>query len=98
MSNPSQFGEIGSVVVKSTDNRGWSPEELAEMALEKIIYVGDETHPYIRDQAQAFKDNIRKILVLYMQQAANSQKTTFVAKLISAGYPEIAKLMQEMGD
>ena len=34
-------GEIGAVEVHTTQNRGHSAEELTEMALNKIILIGD---------------------------------------------------------
>ncbi len=44
-----------NVKVVTTSGRGFTPEEIAERALDKIIYVGSQTHPAIRDQAEAFK-------------------------------------------
>ena len=38
----------GNVTVFSTTGRGFTPEELAEQALEKIVYVGSKSHPVIR--------------------------------------------------
>ncbi len=51
-------GEIGNVLIHKVDHRGFNPEELAEQALNRIIYVGDQSHPAIRDQAQAFREHI----------------------------------------
>ena len=49
------FGvEAGSVMVQTTSNRGFTPEELADNALDKIIYVGSSSHPAIQEQAEAF--------------------------------------------
>ena len=31
---------LGGVTVMTTENRGWSTEELAQRAADKIIYVG----------------------------------------------------------
>jgi hypothetical protein len=85
----------GSVVVMTTNNRGFSPEEVAERALDKIIYVGSSSHPAIRDQAEAFRENIRKILVLYMNEAIKSDRTTIAARLREAGHPELVKLLND---
>ena len=38
--------------VNTTDNRGFTPDELAEQCVEKIISVSDTAHPGIRDQAR----------------------------------------------
>jgi hypothetical protein len=83
----------GSVVVMTTNNRGFTPEEVAERALDKIIYVGGNCHPAIRDQAEAFRENIRQILVFYMNEAIKSDRTTIAARLREAGHPELIKLL-----
>ena len=46
--------ELGNVTVKTVSSRGFTPEELAEQALDKIIYVGGNCHPAIQEQAEAF--------------------------------------------
>jgi hypothetical protein len=83
----------GSVRVETTQNRGFTPEEIAERALDKIMYVGSQTHPLIREQAEAFRDNIRKILVFYMNEAVRSHNVTLVNKFKKAGYPELVKIL-----
>jgi hypothetical protein len=43
------------VGVRTTDKRGFTPEELAEQCVAKIISVSDTAHPGLRDQAHAFR-------------------------------------------
>jgi hypothetical protein len=95
MTGISQQGILlgGSVTVLTTDNRGFTPEELAERALDKIIYVGGNCHPAIRDQAEAFRENIRHVLVFYMNEAIKSDRTTLAASFREAGHPELIKLL-----
>jgi hypothetical protein len=84
---------IGNVMVMTTEGRGFTPEEIAERALDKIIYVGSEAHPAIRDQAEAFKDSIRQVLVHYMHEAVRSHNVTLVSKFKRAGYPELTSIL-----
>ena len=86
-------GDVGNVMVMTTQGRGFTPEETAERALDKIIYVGSQTHPAIREQAEAFKDNIRKVLVFYMHEAIRSHNVTLVNKFTKAGYPELIPIL-----
>lgn len=86
-------GTVGSVTVMTTSNRGFTPEEIAERALDKIIYVGSGTHPAIRDQAEAFKDSIRQVLVFYMHEAVRSHNVTLANKFRQAGYPELTPIL-----
>jgi hypothetical protein len=75
-------------------HRGFTPDELAEQALNKIIYVGDQSHPAIRDQANAYRDHIRAVLTFYMQRAIQSNNTTLANRLREAGHPELVKLLE----
>lgn len=85
----------GQIRVETTQNRGFTPEEVAERALDKIIYVGSQTHPAIRDQAEAFRESIRQVLVFYMKEAIRSDRVTLVNKFNKAGFPELVKLLDE---
>lgn len=87
------LSDVGNVMVMATEGRGFTPEEIAERALDKIIYVGSHAHPAIRDQAEAFKDNIRQVLVQYMHEAVRSHNVTLVNKFKQAGYPELIPIL-----
>lgn len=86
-------GNVGSVMVAATEGRGFTPEEIAERALDKIIYVGSAAHPAIRDQAEAFRDSIRQVLIHYMHEAIRSNNVTLVNKFRKAGYPELVSIL-----
>lgn len=83
----------GSVSVHTTSGRGFTPEEIAERALDKIVYVGSQSHPVIREQAEAFRNQIRKVLVLYMKEVAQSERTTIANKLREAGYSDLVSIL-----
>lgn len=84
---------LGGFIVKTTNGRGFTPEELAEQAIDKIIYVGSQSHPAIRDQAEVFKQQIKSVIISYMKQAVASQNTTIANRLTQAGHPELIKLL-----
>jgi hypothetical protein len=86
--------EVGTVMIHTVSHRGFTPDELAEQALNKIIYVGDQSHPAIRDQANAYRDHIRAVLTFYMQRAIQSNNTTLANRLREAGHPELVKLLE----
>ena len=83
----------GDVMVMTTEGRGFTPEEIAERALDKIIHVGSNAHPAIRDQAEAFKDSIRQVLIYYMHEAVRSHNVTLVNKFHRAGHPEFIPIL-----
>ena len=89
MINPLMDAEVGSVMVHTTSNRGHSAEELAEMALDKIVFIGEDAPEPIQAQALAYRENIRRILIFYMRQAMLSERITVK--------DEIAAVMKENG-
>ena len=88
-------GQIGGLSVATTEYRGFTPEELVERALNRIIKVGDSSHPAIRDQAIAFKDQIGKIMLFYMREAIEQDRATIAQKLREAGHSELVALLGE---
>ena len=80
--------------VHTTSGRGHTPEELANFALNKIMYVSKDANPLIKDQAEAFKDYIRQVLVQYLKQAVESDRTTLANKLRQAGHSDLIKILE----
>jgi len=83
----------GDIKVLTTQNRGMTPEEIADLALDKIIYVGSKSNPLIKDQAEAFRKQIRSVLIIYIKQAVVSYNTTIANRLRDAGHPELIKIL-----
>jgi hypothetical protein len=90
------FGSVGSFLVKTTNNRGFSPEEITEDLLTKLIFISTESHPAIRDQAIAFKDQIRPVIVHYMKQVVRSDRTTLAAQLSKQGHHDMAEIIRRL--
>jgi hypothetical protein len=84
----------GGVEVHTTSYRGHTPVELANMAVGKIMYVGRDAHPIIRDQAEAFKERIHGVLVEYLTRAVKCDRDTISHRLRQAGHPELTKLLE----
>lgn len=84
------------VVVETTEGRGFTPEEVAERCVRKIISVSDSSHPGIREQANVFKAHIEKVVAFYMREAIRSDRTTVYNALKDAGQPELAELIRRL--
>jgi hypothetical protein len=67
---------LGNVKVIATNNRGLNAEEMADLTVDRIIYVGQNSHPAIIEQAKAFREHIRKILVEAFTQAQQEALNT----------------------
>lgn len=85
---------LGDFKVFTTSGRGFTPEELASMTMDKIVYVGGNSHPAIRDQAEAFKKQVHAVLLSALRQAVSSHNTTIANRLCEAGHPELTKLLE----
>lgn len=85
---------LGTIKVFTTANRGFTPEEIADRTLEKIIYVGEKSHPLIVEQAKAFKESIREVLVNSLQEAQSAAKTDICAKLAQNGYQSLSQIIR----
>jgi hypothetical protein len=92
----SGFGSVGSFIIKTTHERGFTVEEIAEDLLNKLIFISGETHPAIRDQALAFKDRIRPAIIHYMNQAVKSDRTTLAAQLSKQGHHDMAEIIRKL--
>ncbi len=88
--------DIGSVGVATTSNKGHSVEDVAEMCLSKILQVSDSAPPEIQQQARAYCDTLRNVLVYYMKQAVVSDRTTVYNLLKQQGHDDLAQLIRRI--
>jgi len=84
------------VGVRTTSNRGFTAEELAEQAAARIVAVSDTAHPALKEQAHAFRAQITKVIEQYLKQAIRSDRTTVYNALTDAGHPELAELIRRL--
>lgn len=85
---------VMKVEVETTTNRGHPPEFWAKLAADRIVQVSDSAHPAIREQAVAFRDNVEKVILLYMKRAIQSDRTTVYNLVTEAGQPNLAELLR----
>ena len=84
------------VLVNTSDNRGFTPEELSEQCVQKLISVSDTAPPAIRDQARAYQKHVETLVAFYMRQAIRSDRTTVYNALNDAGHPDLANLIRRL--
>jgi hypothetical protein len=53
------------------------------MAMTKIMHVGADAPPTIRDQALAYRGQLRGILLFYIRQAMLSERVTMRAEILA---------------
>ena len=84
------------VEVATTQNRGFTPEEIASRCVDRIISISDQANPVLQQQAHAFKDNMEEVIADYMRQAISSDRTTVYNSLLDAGQPKLAELIRRL--
>ena len=84
------------VDIQTTDNRGQTPEEVAERCVNKLIGISNNAHPAIKEQAHAYRKEMEKIIAIYMRQAIKSDRTAVYNAIKDSGNPKLAEYIRRM--
>ena len=87
---------VGDIVVKTTNNKGLSPEYWTDRIMERLIAVSDNADPMVKAQADAFKQNIQAVVLLYMKQAISSDRATVAGLLEKQGHKQMADIIRRI--
>jgi|TARA_Y100000996_G_C22242463_1_gene528277 hypothetical protein len=87
---------LGKVGVQTTENKGLSPEYWTERIMERLVAVSDNADPMVKAQAEAFKETIQKVVLLYMKQAILSDRATVAGLLEKQGHKEMADIIRRL--
>ena len=88
--------KIGNLGVATTDYRGHTVEEVADMATKKIVSVSDQAPAPIREQAHAFEKVCKKVIAYYMQEAVNNHMCTICNQLEKQGQKDLANIIRRL--
>ncbi len=89
-------GDLGSVKVFTSSNGGHSPETTADMAMNKIMVINEKAPPPIRDQAVAYRNNVRNVILYYLTEMAKTERTTIWALLRQQGHDDMAEIIRRL--
>lgn len=87
---------LGGVRVYATMDRGSNADEIAQRALDKIIHVGARSSPEITAQAEAYKEQIRAVLVHYIGVAQKAERDTVCAALSRRGLDDLSDVIRNI--
>ena len=89
--------ELGSVNVVATENKGLSPEYWTERILERLISISDSADPLmVKAQADAFRNSIAQVILIYMRQAIASDRSTVAGLLEKQGHKDMADIIRRL--
>lgn len=83
-------------IMVSAPNTGLSPADLAKLLTDKIVFVGPDVPPAIRDQAIAFQDRVLAVSQHYLTQMERSARTTMIGQLEQAGEFRAAEILRKI--
>ena len=87
---------VGDINVQTTQNKGLSPEYWTERIMERLISISDNATPEVKAQAQAFKDNMTQVVLLYLKQAIMSDRATVAGLLDKQGQKDMANIIRRL--
>ena len=88
--------EPGICEVHTTEYRGFTPEEISERAVGKIVSVADGAGPVAREQAEIFKRRIFHVIVKACNDAIQSDRTTLANLLKQQGHDDMAEILRRL--
>jgi len=89
-------GNTAPVNVMTSNNGGLSDEQIAQMATDKIVAVSENAPDVIRDQANVFKENVKKLLFHYLVLARKEERATIVHTIRNSGQKDLAEYIRRL--
>lgn len=86
----------GAVSVMTSSNGGHSPEQIAELCVNRLISVADTAPPEIAMQAKAFKNQMLAVVLQYVKMAAREDRESVIAKLERVGAADVAQQIRRL--
>lgn len=79
-----------AVNVMTSSSGGHSPEQVAELCIDKLIKVSDTAPPELAMQARAFREQMLAVVLQYVKMAVAEDRATVATKLEQAGMSDLA--------
>jgi hypothetical protein len=86
----------GSVSVMTSSNGGHSPEQVAELCVDRLISVSESAPPEIAIQARAFREQMLAVVLNYVKMAAREDRESVIAKLERVGATDVAQQIRRL--
>ena len=88
--------QLGSVIVKTSEQGGLSNEQIADLAVEKIASVSEDAPSHLKEQAKLFKELLKGIIHHYILLARKEERATIMQALRSSGHKEMAEYIRRL--
>ena len=88
--------QLGSVIIKTSEQGGLSNEQIADLAVEKIASVSEDAPSHLKEQAKLFKEQLKGIIHHYILLARKEERATIMQALRSSGQKETAEYIRRL--
>jgi|TARA_R100000322_G_scaffold135371_1_gene91286 hypothetical protein len=88
--------QAGKVNVMTSEKGGLTNEQIADLAVDKIVSISDEAPAHIRQQANQFREHLKKVLYHYLLLARNEERGSIIQVLRSSGQKEMAEYIRRL--
>lgn len=85
-----------AVNVVTSSNGGHSPEQVAELCVDRLIRISDTAPPELALQAKAFREQMLAVVLHYVKVAAREDRESVIAKLEQAGAANVAQQIRRL--
>ena len=93
---PDGMPQLGIVETKTSNFGGHPPEFWAERLAEKIVGYSEDNEPHVLEQAKAYREQIKPVCLIYIENAIKSYKATLIQELNKGGEEELAKIVLKL--
>ena len=88
--------QTGKVNVMTSDQGGLTNEQISDLAVDKIVSISNDAPPHIRQQANQFREHLKKVLYHYLRLARKEERASIVHILRSNGQKEMAEYIRRL--
>ena len=88
--------QAGSVNIMTSDKGGLTNEQIADLAVDKIVSISDEAPAHIRQQANQFREHLKKVMYNYLLLARREERGSIIQVLESSGHKEMAEYIRRL--
>lgn len=86
----------GAVSVMTSSHGGHSPEQVAELCVNRLLHVSETAPPELALQARAFREQMLAVVLHYVKVAAREDRESVIAKLEQAGAADMAQQIRRL--
>jgi hypothetical protein len=86
----------GIVNVVTSSGGGHTPEQVAQLCVDRLISVSSSAPPEIAMQARAFKEQMLAVVLHYVMMAAREDRESVIAKLEQVGAADVAQQIRRL--